>query len=547
MHLLTLHEHGSSNPLGVSGNTDRLPFHPYFTFKDLVTIFAFLLALSVFVFYMPNAMGHSDNYIPANPMQTPPSIACLLKLLAFLSLVLSFLVIACALSDLLLGCSPETPSLTHDGVSGTVRLDGKLVTMTKSQLLALLKKAGSQKLPLDPAAFRSLCNGVFQAEGHWGGYFPTLTTLSFRPLWFISQNASTESIRFFGQLFQALDGHSMDYYLSLTVSGHWHIRLQSRSWDHIVQTIIPYFNQLYVEKYSGLLKMLRIHSLLTDGSLMAKVELINLAYSMTSSGWRNVPLLTKLQAVTGLLSNPFTSSELDTATNPTPFNLAWYLGFFIGDGTIGVRLRDEVVGIQIIPLMRLTQKLTALNSSLFADLATYLRTLGLTVIIDNQGSNLELRVEGKGNVTLLMELLAPYSQFFLWKSERFTMLSKLLYLMGLSIRNWQGLQEAIIRLIFQVENNRDYSLSHYLGRISQIFYSQYGGNVDYFLSPSTSKGGVGQYVVTLPSVLGIKPRQKYFSAATYGSLASAKSAALAYRDAKLSAWLDTLNQEYKFK
>jgi len=74
MHLLTLHEHGSSNPLGVSGNSDRLPFHPYFIFKDLVTIFAFLLVLSIFVFYMPNALGHSDNYIPANPMQTPPSI-----------------------------------------------------------------------------------------------------------------------------------------------------------------------------------------------------------------------------------------------------------------------------------------------------------------------------------------------------------------------------------------------------------------------------------------------------------------------------------------
>lgn len=74
MHLLSLHEHGSSNPLGVSANTDRLPFHPYFIFKDLVTIFVFLLALSAFVFYMPNVMGHSDNYIPANPMQTPPSI-----------------------------------------------------------------------------------------------------------------------------------------------------------------------------------------------------------------------------------------------------------------------------------------------------------------------------------------------------------------------------------------------------------------------------------------------------------------------------------------
>jgi quinol-cytochrome oxidoreductase complex cytochrome b subunit len=74
MHLLTLHEHGSSNPLGVTGNTDRLPFHPYFTFKDLVTVFLFLLLLAGVVFYVPNYLGHSDNYIMANPMQTPASI-----------------------------------------------------------------------------------------------------------------------------------------------------------------------------------------------------------------------------------------------------------------------------------------------------------------------------------------------------------------------------------------------------------------------------------------------------------------------------------------
>jgi len=48
--------------------------HPYFTFKDLVTIFFFLLVLSVIVFYYPNTLGHSDNYIPANPMSTPASI-----------------------------------------------------------------------------------------------------------------------------------------------------------------------------------------------------------------------------------------------------------------------------------------------------------------------------------------------------------------------------------------------------------------------------------------------------------------------------------------
>lgn len=73
-HLLALHEHGSSNPNGVTGNGDRYTMHPYFTFKDLVTIFLFFLALSVIVCFYPNLLGHSDNYIPANPMQTPPSI-----------------------------------------------------------------------------------------------------------------------------------------------------------------------------------------------------------------------------------------------------------------------------------------------------------------------------------------------------------------------------------------------------------------------------------------------------------------------------------------
>lgn len=89
MHLLTLHEHGSSNPLGISGNTDRIPFHPYLVFKDLVTIFLFLLVLSLFVFYMPNAMGHSDNYIPANPMQTPASIVPEWYLLPFYAILRS--------------------------------------------------------------------------------------------------------------------------------------------------------------------------------------------------------------------------------------------------------------------------------------------------------------------------------------------------------------------------------------------------------------------------------------------------------------------------
>jgi ubiquinol-cytochrome c reductase cytochrome b subunit len=61
-HLLALHEHGSSNPNGVTGNGDRYTMHPYFTFKDLVTIFLFLLALSIIVCFYPNLLGLEGSF-----------------------------------------------------------------------------------------------------------------------------------------------------------------------------------------------------------------------------------------------------------------------------------------------------------------------------------------------------------------------------------------------------------------------------------------------------------------------------------------------------
>jgi ubiquinol-cytochrome c reductase cytochrome b subunit len=88
-HLMALHTHGSNNPNGISSNGDRYAMHPYFTFKDLVTIFAFFLALSVIVFFYPNLLGHSDNYIPANPMSTPSSIVPEWYLLPFYAILRS--------------------------------------------------------------------------------------------------------------------------------------------------------------------------------------------------------------------------------------------------------------------------------------------------------------------------------------------------------------------------------------------------------------------------------------------------------------------------
>jgi ubiquinol-cytochrome c reductase cytochrome b subunit len=76
LHIVALHITGSNNPLGidVKGPADTIPFHPYYTIKDSVGIVVFLLVFALIVFFAPNLLGDPDNYIPANPLQTPADI-----------------------------------------------------------------------------------------------------------------------------------------------------------------------------------------------------------------------------------------------------------------------------------------------------------------------------------------------------------------------------------------------------------------------------------------------------------------------------------------
>jgi len=74
VHLSLLHREGSNNPLGINTNVETIPFYPYFYVKDLLSFFVLLAIFSFFLFFFPNALGHSDNYIPANPLVTPPHI-----------------------------------------------------------------------------------------------------------------------------------------------------------------------------------------------------------------------------------------------------------------------------------------------------------------------------------------------------------------------------------------------------------------------------------------------------------------------------------------
>jgi len=74
IHLSLLHTTGSNNPLGINTNVDTVSFYPYFYVKDLLSFFILIFIFSFFIFFYPNVLGHPDNYIPANPLVTPPHI-----------------------------------------------------------------------------------------------------------------------------------------------------------------------------------------------------------------------------------------------------------------------------------------------------------------------------------------------------------------------------------------------------------------------------------------------------------------------------------------
>jgi len=106
-----LRQFGSNNPNGVSTNVDKVQFHPYYSYKDIYGLSLFLLLLLFFVFFNPDLLGRSDNYVKANSLVTPASIVpefYLLFAYAILKSIPSKLggIIALVLSIIILAVTP---------------------------------------------------------------------------------------------------------------------------------------------------------------------------------------------------------------------------------------------------------------------------------------------------------------------------------------------------------------------------------------------------------------------------------------------------------
>ena len=92
LHIWALHVPGNNNPIGIDikkPSNDTVPFHPYIVIKDIFALLIFLIIFAFFVFFSPNILGHSDNYIEANPLVTPAHIVPEWYLLPFYAILRS--------------------------------------------------------------------------------------------------------------------------------------------------------------------------------------------------------------------------------------------------------------------------------------------------------------------------------------------------------------------------------------------------------------------------------------------------------------------------
>ena len=175
IHIVLLHESGSNSPIGINSNSDKVPFHSYFSYKDAYGFVLLFILLSILVFYAPNVLGDPENYIKANPLVTPVHIMpewYFLFAYAILRAIPNKLggVIALVLSILVLAVLPFVHTSNLRGLS--FRPIGKFLYWTFMMNFILLTWIGSKPVE-DPYIFIGQISSIF-----YFSYFLLLVPLS---------------------------------------------------------------------------------------------------------------------------------------------------------------------------------------------------------------------------------------------------------------------------------------------------------------------------------------------------------------------------------
>lgn len=530
-----MHISGSSNPVGTTSNADRTAFHPYFSFKDIVTVYLFFILFTVIIFYMPDKLGHSDNYIEANSMQTPASIKIyiIISLFFLKSEIFSIFNWLYIYNQLIFSSCFSFFKLLYFrllsykcNVINNTELDKegwfKVIKKEEEYMNSSILPKWNSKL------FKYLCNGVFQAEGHIGGYFISNTNNKFRPIVFIGLAADLESVKFFVFLNKELN-NKMKYSIEKIISGKYFIKLQTRDWNIILNKVIPYFDHLYGDKYKGLKILEKIFYLQSDGcnDINKNEKIILLAYHLIDNTKRKLSLNDRLSLFN--ISPTLTIDFFKILENVKELNFYFLLGFILGDGNISVRIRESVKLPWFIPRIRINQKITIDNSLLFNNISILLKNENITSFKYMSGHLIHFNIEGILNIEKLLKLLIQSPDYWFWKKRDYLTLKKTLLLMKLSASSWQNGKEVLLnRLYLNFKYDKPISYWH---SILISYYEKINKEKEYYISLYRDKA----WAVKLP--IKIKPKVKFFFFKTYNSKEKALIEAIKYRENKLKEWL----------
>jgi len=458
---------------------------------------------------------HSDNYIPADPMVTPASIF--------------------GISDNSL--NNKRLLISSPGGVGIVIIDGNKIYMNRQELKNYIINLSKNKIELLDTKtlnlFRSVANGIYQAEGHMGISFNKLNDIKFRPIWFISQNASKESIQFFILLKNILSqkGVNLNYSISVLDSGHWHIKLISRSLEDIVLKIFPYFSLVRAQKWNTFIYLEKLFYL--RNSLDSKGEIVLLAYAISPN--MNIPISEKLKNLNLDTNYSIMVDSLLKFKISREYSLAFLWGFFLGVGHFHIRVRLDQ-GFYFVPVFIISQIENSLNSQLLQDLKIYLNKVNISVSLKINQKRVILQIEGEKNIRLLLKYINSNLQSFVfWKNDQFNLMNIIMNFFNLDCTYVLSAQLYILECIYSTskkENKRTFN------NLKQICISKSKNNIRY-ISRSRAKNS---WIVTLPKSWNILPKQKYFTDINYDTPKGEKAfkAAILYRDDKFKIILNLL-------
>ena len=396
--------------------------------------------------------------------------------------------------------------------------------------------------------FRELVNGFWQAEGYIGGIFRS--ELNFYPLCTATQLLSKQSIEFFLRLDKDLSNKG-SFSITLNSMGKFVLVYRLSGWDTFFSTFVPYFNMLYGAKYKAIFKLKRIYelkNLIKKNSSLAhnKVLLVRTVYSLTAHSPRY-----KLSIEDKLISlnlNPELLKELPEYSYPEnniSLSFLFILGFFIGDGTLHLKLewKDKNSTIAIIPLFNIIQSNVESNKQVMEKMTEALNNLGLKTSLYKDNKIFTLTVKGINNVFYsLLPLLKEHSHFLYWKIDSFNLLVwvKQLVKSG-GHHTYFGLKALIIKLYSSV-NGRLTDEEVWMDRLEiwlKTASSRRAWGELYITPIYTPNKVIRGWQVRFPITLKLPKSNKAFMVSTSGEQEKAFALAVQYRDKIISDWIKT--------